>query len=522
MFNYQGDPNGRHNLPGEPMLDDAVGVLFVLGLSASLAQLGKPKYLLLVLWVLVMLMGGVLSVTFEAPQSLRAIGSLPAAYAVAVVPLELLLAEAESLFRRPQRVIQWALALLLAFVGGANFYTYFYRQARDFAVWNAFATAETQLVRQIQRLRDGYDLYFDPLLFRHLTTQFLLPEFKGYVAYDSATVLPVPDPGPGKKGVALFIAPDSHPTRSLIAHYYPHVLPEVFAHPYGGPAVLFTYIFDAQTIGDTHGLVGRYYLAGDTVPRFQRTDLTLDFDWMGGEPPVPLPFRVDWQGSLKVSTYGPYQFAVEPPSAVEMWLDQAPLFLDDDGFSPEIQLPMGVHALQLMAQVDRPGTVRLLWRTPKETDLAPIPAGALYHDPFTGQGLMGRFYPNDAWSGAPAFSRMDPAIAYYFHHIPMRRPYTAEWRGRLEIPQSGRWVLGTEALSATWLHLDGQQVLANTEINQYRWVELDLSAGWYDLVLRFLDAGDHSHVYLYWRPPEGDRELIPTRYLYPPVEGSWQ
>ena len=524
MFNYRGDVNGRHNLPGEPMLDDAVGVLFVLGLFVCLGRLRRPKYLLLALWAVIMLAGGVLSVTFEAPQSLRAIGTLPAAYALALVPLDLLLSEAEALFRRPgpRRAVQGTLAVLLVFVGGSNFYTYFYRQARDFAVWNAFATSETQLVREVQRLRDGYDLYFDPLLFRHLTTQFLLPDFTDYVAYDPATILPVPDPTPGKWGVVLFVAPDSWPTRALLEHYYPTVSPEAFAHPYGGPAALFTYILDRETIAAAHGLAGRYYLAGDALPRFQRTDLAVNFDWTDGVPPVPVPFRVDWQGSLNVSARGPYQFAVEAPGAVEMWLGQVPLPVDDEGFSPVITPAQGVHALRLTCHVERPGAVRLSWRTPAEADFKPVPAAALYHDPFTGHGLLGRFYANDSWRGPPAFSRVDPAIGYYFHHVPMGRPYTVEWTGRLEIPESGLWALGTEALSATWLALDGQEVLANTQINLYAQVELELSAGWYEITLRFLDAGGHSHVYLYWQSPQGERGLIPTQYLYPPAEGTWR
>jgi len=520
MFNYRGDLNGRHNLPGEPMLDDAVGVLFVLGLFVCLGRLTRPKYLLLVLWVVIMLAGGVLSVTFEAPQSLRAIGTLPAAYALAVVPLDLLLSEAETLFRRlrPRQVIQGILVVLLAFVGWSNFYTYFYRQARDFAVWNAFATAETQLAREVGRLRGDYDLYFDPLLFRHMTTQFLLPDFTAYVAYNPATIFPVPDPAPGKRGVVLFVAPDSRSTRVLVEHYYPTVLGEEFAHPYGGPAALFTYILDRGAIAAAHGLEGRYYLAGDALPRYvgrAAVDRLV-------QSPFAIALRVDWQGSLNVSAPGSYQFALEAPGPVEMWLDGALLRLGDDGSSSAITPPEGAHALRLVCHVERPGAVRLSWKTPTETDFKPVPAAALYHDPFTGHGLVGRFYANDSWSGSPSFSRLDPTVAYYFHHVPMARPYTVEWRGRLEIPESGLWALGTEALSATWLYLDGGEVLANTQINRYQQVELDLLAGWYDITLRFLDAGDHSHVYLYWQPPEGERELIPTQYLYPPAEGTWR
>jgi len=245
-------------------------------------------------------------------------------------------------------------------------------------------------------------------------------------------------------------------------------------------------------------------------------------DWTSEEPPVPVPLRVDWQGSVKIPAHGSYQFAVEAPGAVEVWLDQVPLPLDADGSSSAVNLPEGIHALHVVCHVEHPGAVRLLWRTSQETGFTPVPATALFQAPFTGHGLEGRFFANDSWSGPPAFRRMDPAIAYYFHHVPMQRPYTVEWGGRLEIPESGHWALGTEALSATWLSLDGREVLANTQINDYQQIELDLSAGWYDITLRYLDAGDHSHIYLYWQPPEKERELVPTQYLFPPSEGTWE
>src|SRR4029077_13456068 len=42
MFNVQGDPNGRHNLPGAPMLDPVMGVLFVLGIAYALWRWRDP------------------------------------------------------------------------------------------------------------------------------------------------------------------------------------------------------------------------------------------------------------------------------------------------------------------------------------------------------------------------------------------------------------------------------------------------------------------------------------------------
>ncbi len=88
MFNYRGDYNGRHNLTGEPMLDPICGTLLVLGLGLSLWRIRQPGSFLLIAWLLLMLAPGIFALDLESPQSLRAIGSLPAAYLLAVVPID--------------------------------------------------------------------------------------------------------------------------------------------------------------------------------------------------------------------------------------------------------------------------------------------------------------------------------------------------------------------------------------------------------------------------------------------------
>lgn len=71
MFNFHGDSNGRHNLPGAPMLDDITAALFFLGLGACLLRAWRWQYAFAVLWFVSALSGGVLSLPFEAPQSHR-------------------------------------------------------------------------------------------------------------------------------------------------------------------------------------------------------------------------------------------------------------------------------------------------------------------------------------------------------------------------------------------------------------------------------------------------------------------
>ena len=87
MFNLAGDRNARHNLPGEPELNFLLGGLFVLGLGLSLVRANRPEYLILLLWAALMLVGGVFSVSFEAPQSLRTIDETNVVVLLCAIPL---------------------------------------------------------------------------------------------------------------------------------------------------------------------------------------------------------------------------------------------------------------------------------------------------------------------------------------------------------------------------------------------------------------------------------------------------
>ena len=91
MFNWRGDPNGRHNLPGAPMLDNITAALFVVGAAYAMRRILEPRYLLLLVWATISLLGGILSLDFEAPQALRANGAMAPVYLLAAIPLAVLL-----------------------------------------------------------------------------------------------------------------------------------------------------------------------------------------------------------------------------------------------------------------------------------------------------------------------------------------------------------------------------------------------------------------------------------------------
>ena len=117
MFNLRGDKNGRHNLPNAPMLDFASGVLFVIGLGYALYRWREPPFFLFLVSFCALLMGGILSVDFEAPQALRSFGVLPAVYVFMSAVLERLWAAFRRGFGEKWRGVFLGGVAILAGVG---------------------------------------------------------------------------------------------------------------------------------------------------------------------------------------------------------------------------------------------------------------------------------------------------------------------------------------------------------------------------------------------------------------------
>ena len=512
MFNYRGDPNGRHNLPGQPMLDFVTSALFVLGFGYSLYRGLQPKYLLLVVWLLVMLCGGIFSLEFEAPQSLRAIGAMPAAYVLACVPLYLMAKEWDKSVRRWAWLPAAACCLLLAYIGWKNMHTYFQVQARDFAVWNAFSTAETLTARRMAEMGPDYDFHVIALYHGHPTLRFLARNVTQYKRLETNATMPLRESG--ERETVLFFDPERRPLFLEARRYYPGGLFEEFQSPYGGPAVLYSCQLTPGQIKDIQGLVGRYYQGSEWEgdPALESKDDQISFDWEA-EPPLPAPFSARWEGMLYAPRYGRYNLGLMAPAEGRVYLDEN-LLLDEPG-EARLLLAKGNHALRVEAE-GGDGRVDLYWQPPGEP-LNPIPQQFLYTvPPVTNNGLLGRYYRGLEWAGEPALEQIDPSLALYFHVTLLRRPYTVEWTGKLEAPTAGTYGFGLESIDDSWLYVDGQSVTETHVPNQYREGQISLTAGWHDITVRYVDKSNHSHINLYWRPPGGGQEIIPSERLLPP------
>ena len=565
MYNVRGDPNGRHNLPGEPMLAPVAGALFVLGLGMSLATFWRRRSLLLITWLLVMMSGGVFALSFEAPQSLRAIGALPAVYLLATLPLAqlrqnwraaaaaplapltpaqngagghtgppALLALKAALEKLQPALIRPGPLLFVCFLLFAvtlhNYRIYFVDQRNNFAVWNAYSTGETiaaQLIAANAKNADT-DTFLTSHFARHPTVRFVANAESSYQSVDYTATLPMPL-APDRD--ALFLMdPERRNFFEQARSFYPNG--EFVEHrpPFGGPTVLYEVRLSPADVASIQG-INLSYFEGEAwtgSPVQVEKHAAVSVDWPRAAP-LSGPFSAEWNGVLNIERYGPHKFVLRAPSLAELYVDEELVARLGEETGPDragangeaaavLQPALGLHKLRLRAVGGR-GPVTLSWQRPGEEERL-VPSAALYVPPVASNGLLGRYYANGNWEGPPAFTRIDPQINLYFHDVPLPRPYTVEWRGKLAVPYGGEYRLGIESIDESELWIDGKPVAASPEPNQYDENAVALTAGLHDIRIRYVARTSYYHVNLYWTPPGRARMPVQAAALIPP-QGSY-
>jgi 4-amino-4-deoxy-L-arabinose transferase-like glycosyltransferase len=79
MLFWAGDPNWRHNIAGQPILDPITALLFLVGLALALWRIRQLPYLFAVVWLVVMMLPSALTAE-GIPNSLRNLAASPVVY----------------------------------------------------------------------------------------------------------------------------------------------------------------------------------------------------------------------------------------------------------------------------------------------------------------------------------------------------------------------------------------------------------------------------------------------------------
>lgn len=518
MFNYQGDRNGRHNLPGAPLLDPVTAVLFVLGFGLTLSRLRDPANLLFVVLFFTGLAGAILTLDFEAPQAQRAVLAMPAVLYFPALAIEAWWRGLDRSRLGPLAYRGAVAGLLLA--GGIaatlNAHTYFVRQATSTAVWEAHNGSETLAARQIQGLDPASTtIYLSERLHGERVLEFLAPQ-----ARDSRTLLPaeaLPLREPGDRSVAVLVEPDQVRLVDEILRYYPQADKIESLNPDGHPE-LYTIVIPGEEIQRLQGLEARYWAGHATEgdPVVTRTETAINTDWPGAAPLSP-PFIAAWDTILYVPEYGEYEFALQAPGASTVWLDLLPLLSSEEPgeHRARVTLAQGKHRLRLRASSGQ-GALQLSWRKGQDAPFETVPAWSLYQPSLVDtNGLLATYYAGADRQATPALVRIEPQIDRYIHRLPLERPYAVDWTGTIEIPTSGEYAFQLWYRGQAQLFLDNQLVVDAPGPEGYAEDTIYLEAGRHALRLEFLDHLNNSRIHLYWTPPGEGLKVVPSEVLSP-------
>jgi hypothetical protein len=130
-------------------------------------------------------------------------------------------------------------------------------------------------------------------------------------------------------------------------------------------------------------------------------------------------------------------------------------------------------------------------------------------------GLLGSYYPNPDWSGEAALQRIDPLIAFRRLYQPKEAPFSVKWQGRIRISLPGRYIFQTFSNGEVWLYIDGKLILRDEQVQGERWQrgEVELTVGEHDIEILYRYLAGWRVMELYWTPPDGRMELVPTEAL---------
>ncbi|MBM4428888.1 MAG: hypothetical protein FJ026_00885 [Chloroflexi bacterium] len=519
MFNVVGDPNPRHGIPGAPVLDRITAALFVIGVVYCAYRWRTPAYLVLIIWFLIGMQGGVLSLDWEAPQAHRSLLAVPAVCGLAAVPLGV----AWNAWQRQGRgmaLLGWGMVcIVLALVGYLNYDRYFHLQMERSDTYNAFSAGDTAVARYVAKLGvESYRYYLrnkDSRQFQFLVYGANRETSLDYRFFWESEHLPVREKT--DKDVVYLLEPWRIPLpASHFLWYYPEGTYEEIKSPFG-ETTLFVFMVDKDDVEAILGLAAEYYPEGEISgePALTRRDEAVNFDWTDSNPLRSDSLSVEWTGALYIPVSGSHTLGTTSLGTSEIWVDGTLVVTNTAARSEtlmaeaEVSLAKGWHDLRLRCLSCQGGVMQFTWR--RRGSLAQVvPQASLCTVPLPPYGLRGYYYSGPDWTGQPAYVQVDPIISFRWHDQQLRTPWSVEWLGTLHVLTPGQYRFRLVTNDYAEMDLDGQRILGGVHHSSG---SLQLAEGPHDIRIRYRDTRSYAEMRLLWTPPGQPEALIPTELL---------
>lgn len=131
----------------------------------------------------------------------------------------------------------------------------------------------------------------------------------------------------------------------------------------------------------------------------------------------------------------------------------------------------------------------------------------------SGNGLLGRYYPNQNWAGPPTKTEIDPTVDYDWsggHPVPSG-DFSVAWVGTITIATAGSYTFGLDSDDGSTLAIGGVMVVNNGGPHPEQLVTntVALTAGTFAIAVRYFECcGGPAVVHLEWTPPGGSGLVV--------------
>lgn len=218
MFSLQGDITWKFNLPGKPVFDPFVSVLFYLGILVAIWRWRQPAYGVLLLWMVVMLLPTALST--ESPHFLRAMGIMPAVFVLPGIGATWLAGHLQRLVGglaggRGLTLAYLALAAWLAVGALVTYRDYFVEWASSPYPYEVYGGDVEAASRYLTTLEGTEIVMLSSRYYLHYTTQFFERRALDMRWFDGRQSLPLPEPDQSRDVVYVFTASAMPPQAML-------------------------------------------------------------------------------------------------------------------------------------------------------------------------------------------------------------------------------------------------------------------------------------------------------------------
>jgi len=227
------------------------------------------------------------------------------------------------------------------------------------------------------------------------------------------------------------------------------------------------------------------------------------------------------RSSLFVPRYRGYTFEIRkmPPESTES-SEKVLFFVDGVERVNRLNTPVtltlmpGRSAVKLVVHDPQPGAQYFVCWDGDGSEMKPIGYKSLSSLEELPYGLVGVYRRGaQEWDAEPITVRQDVFLEAIQD---LGFPYSAEWKGRIVIQNSGSCRFGMKADDGGGIWIDGKEVLSLHHEGNSVWGTIGLKEGEHDITVRYYDEGGGQYLEMFWIPTGGTSGQLDYKALLPP------